>query len=86
MRSFMICTPHQILLYLWIEGGQDEQHKWLKKRNAYRFLMRKPERKRPYGRPRLRWENNIQMHIKKNMVEVCVLDSCGPGQGQVFSS
>jgi hypothetical protein len=25
------------------------------KRNAYRILVGKPERKRPLGRPRLRW-------------------------------
>jgi hypothetical protein len=29
------------------------------KRNAYRILVRKPEGKRPQGRPRCRWEDNI---------------------------
>jgi hypothetical protein len=29
------------------------------KRNAYRLLVRKPEGKRPLGRPRRRWMNNI---------------------------
>jgi hypothetical protein len=29
------------------------------KRNAYRILMGKPEGKRPLGRPRRRWEDNI---------------------------
>jgi hypothetical protein len=29
------------------------------KRNAYRILMGNPERKRPIGRPRHRWEDNI---------------------------
>jgi hypothetical protein len=32
-----------------------------KKRNAYRFLMGKTEGKRPLGRPRHRWENNIKI-------------------------
>jgi len=29
-------------------------------RNAYCTLVRKPERKRPLGRPRRRWEDNIR--------------------------
>jgi hypothetical protein len=32
-----------------------------KKRNAYRILVRKPEGKRPLGRPRRRWVDNIKM-------------------------
>jgi hypothetical protein len=28
-------------------------------KNAYAFLVRKPEGKRPLGRPRHRWKNNI---------------------------
>jgi hypothetical protein len=31
-----------------------------KKRNACRILVRKPEGKRPLGRLRRRWENNIK--------------------------
>jgi hypothetical protein len=34
------------------------------KRNAYRILMRKPEGKRPLGRPRHRWEDNIKMDVR----------------------
>jgi hypothetical protein len=34
------------------------------KRNAYRILVGKPEGKRPLGRPRLRWENNIRMDLR----------------------
>jgi hypothetical protein len=33
------------------------------KRNAYRLLMGKPERKIPQGRPRLRWVDNIKMDL-----------------------
>jgi hypothetical protein len=32
-----------------------------KKRNAYRILVGKREGKRPIGRPRRRWEDNIRM-------------------------
>jgi hypothetical protein len=34
-----------------------------KKRNAYRVLVGKPERKRPLGRPRRRWVDNIRMDL-----------------------
>jgi hypothetical protein len=33
------------------------------KRNAYRLLMGKPEKKRPLGRPRSRWVANIRMDL-----------------------
>jgi hypothetical protein len=33
------------------------------KRNAYRLLVGKPEGKRPLGRPKRRWMDNIMMHI-----------------------
>jgi hypothetical protein len=33
------------------------------KRNAYRLLVAKPERKRPLGRPRRRWVDNIRMDL-----------------------
>jgi hypothetical protein len=35
------------------------------KRNTYRVLVGKPEGKRPLGRPRLRWEDNIKMDIRE---------------------
>jgi hypothetical protein len=31
------------------------------KRNVYRLLVRKPEGKRPLGRPRRKWIDNIKM-------------------------
>jgi hypothetical protein len=33
------------------------------KRNSYRILVGKPERKRQLGRPRRRWVNNIKMDL-----------------------
>jgi hypothetical protein len=35
------------------------------KRNAYRLLVGKPEGKRPLGRPRHRWVDNIRMGLVK---------------------
>jgi hypothetical protein len=31
-----------------------------KRRTAYGVLLEKPERKRPLGRPKLRWKDNIK--------------------------
>jgi hypothetical protein len=34
-------------------------------RNVYRVLVRKPEGKRPLGRPRRRWEVGIKMDLRE---------------------
>jgi hypothetical protein len=36
-----------------------------KKRNEYRILVRKLERKKPRGRPRCRWVDNIEMDLRE---------------------
>jgi transposase len=36
------------------------------KRNAYRILVGKPEGKRPLGRQRCRWVNNIKIDLRKD--------------------
>jgi hypothetical protein len=33
------------------------------KRNAYRLFVGKPEGKRPLGRPKRRWADNIRMDL-----------------------
>jgi hypothetical protein len=33
-------------------------------KGVYRFLVGKAESKRPLGRPRLRWEDIIKMHLR----------------------
>ena len=35
------------------------------RRGVYRVLVGKPEGKRPHGRPRCRWENNIKMDLQE---------------------
>jgi hypothetical protein len=46
------------------------------KRNAYRLLVGNPEGRRPLGRPRRQWLDNIRM----DLVEVgCGLDWSGSG-------
>jgi hypothetical protein len=36
------------------------------KRNAYMILVRKPEGKRPLGRPRHRWVDNIKIGLRQD--------------------
>ncbi|KAJ4433767.1 hypothetical protein ANN_16079 [Periplaneta americana] len=38
-------------------------------RNAYRVLVGRPEGKRPLGRPRRRWEDNIKMDLRESDAE-----------------
>jgi hypothetical protein len=35
------------------------------KRNAYTILVGTPEGKRPLGRPRRRWEENIKLDLRE---------------------
>ena len=36
-----------------------------KGRSIFKILTGKPTEKRPFGRPRRRWEDNIRMDVKK---------------------
>jgi hypothetical protein len=49
-----------------------------KMRTAYRILVGKPERKRPLGRPRRRWEDNITVNLEE-WVGAYGPDSCDSG-------
>jgi hypothetical protein len=44
-------------------GGAYSMH--VEKRNTYRILVGKLEGKRPLGRPRHRWEDNIKLDLRK---------------------
>jgi hypothetical protein len=37
----------------------------VEERGVYRVLVGKPESKRPLGRPRRRWKNNIKMDLRE---------------------
>jgi hypothetical protein len=41
-----------------------------KMRNLYKNFVGKPEGKRPLGRPRCRWENNIGMDLGETEWEI----------------
>jgi hypothetical protein len=48
------------------------------KRNVYRLLVGKPEGKRPQGRPRRRWIDNIKMDVLE--IGLSVVDWIGLAQ------
>jgi hypothetical protein len=48
------------------------------KRNVYRLLVGKPEGKRPLGRPRRRWIDNIKIDILE--IGLSVVDGIGLAQ------
>jgi hypothetical protein len=44
------------------------------KRNVYRILVGKPEGKRPLGKPRRRWVDNIKIDLKRDRMGVDWID------------
>jgi hypothetical protein len=47
-------------------------------RKVYRVLVGNPERKRPLGRPRRRWEDGIRMDLRETGCG-CRVDAVGSG-------
>jgi hypothetical protein len=43
-------------------------HAWW--RGVYRVLVGRPEGKKPLGRPRRRWEDNIKMNLREIGIDV----------------
>jgi hypothetical protein len=50
------------------------------KRNVYRLLVGKPEGKRPLGRPRRRWIDNIKMDLSE--IGLNIVDWIGLAQNR----
>jgi hypothetical protein len=49
------------------------------KRNVYRLLIGKPEGKRPLGRSRRKWIDNIKLKLFRDRIECFGLDWSGSG-------
>jgi hypothetical protein len=68
MRSFIICTLRQVKFRI----TNSTRMKWEghvarmgEKRNACRILVGEPEGKRPLGRPRRKWVDNIKIDLRE---------------------
>jgi len=48
-----------------IEKIEWAEHVARERRRIYRGVIRKPEGKRPLGRPKRRWEDNIKMDLQE---------------------
>jgi hypothetical protein len=70
MMNFTACILHRILLG-WLNqggwGGRDMWHAWGS--GVYRVLVGKPECKKPMGRSRRWWEDNIKMNLREIGIE-----------------
>jgi hypothetical protein len=60
----------------------DMWHVW--KRNGYRVLVAKSEGRRPLGKSRCKWEDNIKMDFRE-LGQEHGLDGPGSGWGQMVS-
>ena len=58
----------------------------IERRGLYGVLVGKPEGKRPIGRPRHRWEDNIKMDLQKVGCWGYGLDRADSGEGQVAAT
>ena len=69
---YVLCSSHNIIKNLISKqvtrAGQVARMEQF--RNAYRVLVGKPEVKRPLGRPRRRWEDNIKMDLRLLMLGI----------------
>ena len=62
MKSLVICTP----LPNNVRVVKSRIMKWAGQgRGLYRVLVGKPERQRPLGRHKRRWEDNIKMNLEE---------------------
>ena len=62
----LYCSPNIVRVIKWRRmrwGGHVAR--MVEKRGVYRVLMGKPEGKRPLGRPRRRWVDNIRMDLQE---------------------
>ena len=61
----LYCSPNIVRVIKWrrMLGGACSVYG--ERRGVYRVLVGKPEGKRPLGRPRGRWEDNIKMDLQK---------------------
>ena len=66
VRNFMVCSVHLVRMFksrrLRCAGHVARTEE---RRSAFKILTGKPTGKRPLGRPRSRWEDNIRMALEE---------------------
>jgi hypothetical protein len=63
MRSFITCTLPEVEFKVKENQMSRVRSAHGERRNAYTNLVGKPEGKRPLGRPRRMWDDNIKMDL-----------------------
>jgi hypothetical protein len=58
---------NRVLRRIFEPKGEEVTGGWRKKLKAYRILVGKPEVKKPVGRRRLKWEDNIKMDLRETV-------------------
>ena len=76
------------MVWVFYWGDQMDEMGWTcftmgERKGVYRVLVKKPERKRPLGRPRLKWDDNIKVARQESGMGGHGVDGVGLGQGQV---
>jgi hypothetical protein len=73
MMNFITCILHRILL---VRVNESRRMRWAghvarmeEGRGVYRVLVGRPEDKRPLGRPKRRWEDNIKMNLRETGID-----------------
>jgi len=67
----LYCSPDIVWVIKWRRTRWAEHVACMgERRGVFRFLVGKPEGKRPLGRPRRRWEDNIKMDLQEVECEV----------------
>jgi hypothetical protein len=62
----LYASPNNIMVIkLWRMRGEGQVARMENMRNVYKILVGKSEGKKPPGRPRRRWQNNITMHLRE---------------------
>jgi hypothetical protein len=61
----LCCSPNIVLVIKTRMRWVGHVERMGERRAVYRVLVGKPERKGPFGRPKLMWEDNIKMDLQE---------------------
>jgi hypothetical protein len=64
-KHFLIIESHENVFVVTSRGLRWTGYAERMGRGAYRVLVGKPQGRRPLGRPRRRWEDNIKMDLRE---------------------